>query len=78
MYRNCFIEAYEEMMRVKRTIQDLKNVIENLDRIIQNVEYSLDYDEELTEYEEIVLENELHSTIKSRERAIQCLKTFEK
>ena len=77
MYRNCFIEAYEEARRREQTIQDLKFLIANLDAQIRSLEDCLDdNDVEITEHEEAVLEQRLLSTLQSRKRAIQCLARF--
>ena len=76
MYRNCFQEAYEESMRRKQTIQELKFLISNLEKEIQSLEDSLDNDEEITEHQEAVLEQRLNSTLYTRKRAIQCLERF--
>ena len=77
MYRNCFLEVYEEARRLEQTIQDLKFLIANLDTQIQSLEDSLDdTDVEMTEHEEAVLEQRLKSTLQSRKRAMQCLARF--
>ena len=77
MYRNCFLEAYEEARRREQTIQDLKFLIANLDAQIQSLQDSLDdNDVEMTEHQEAVLEQKLNSTLQSRKRAIQCLERF--
>ena len=80
MYRNCFLEAYEESLRIKQTIQDLKFLVGNLEVQIKYLEDSLDnHDEEekeMTQYEEAVLEHKLHNTLESKKRAIQCLSRF--
>ena len=76
MHRNCFQEAYEESMRRKQTIRELKFLIANLDREIQCLEDSLDCDDDITEREEAVLEQRLDIILDTRKRAIQCLERF--